>query len=110
MAMVSGEEDNQGNDAACKREGRRCGDRKAKSYETLSNFLFIYEVIVLEGPALCMKACMQRGPSAIGNALVLFRVRSTVRVAASRAAGWPSAIGNALGSDSSQARQFEQPR
>ena len=58
MVMVSKEEYGQENGAACKREGRQCGDRKAKSYETLSNFLFIYEVIVLEGPALCMKACM----------------------------------------------------
>ena len=87
MATASREEDGQENDGACKREGRRCGDRKAKSYETLSDFLFIYEVVVLEDSALFMKACTQRGPSAIGNALVLFRVRSTAQAAASRVEG-----------------------
>ena len=52
---------------------------------------------------------MQWGPTTIGNALVLFRVRSTVRAAASMTAGRPSAIGNALVCLES-ARQLEPPR
>ena len=77
--------------------GRSRNDRKAKACKTLSNPFFIY--IWLSSPKIlpCVwKTCTQLGHSTIGNALALFRVRSTVRAAASRAAGWPSAIGNAL--------------
>ena len=76
MAMASGKEDGQEDGAACKGEGRQCGDGKAKSCRTL-NISFLYKVIPLGDLVLCMENLHEWGHSAIGNALTLFRVRST---------------------------------
>ena len=62
MAMVSKEEDNQEDGAACKHEGRQYGDRKAKSCQTL-NISFLYKVIPLGDLVLCMENLHAKGPS-----------------------------------------------
>ena len=62
MAMVSKEEDDQENGVASKREGRQCGDRKAKSHRTL-NISFLYKVIPLGDLVLCMGNLHAKGPS-----------------------------------------------
>ena len=78
MAMASKEEDGHENGATCKREGRQCGDRKAKLCRTL-NISFLYKVIPLGDLVLCMENLHAKGLPTIGNALVLFRVRSTAQ-------------------------------
>ena len=83
------EEDDQTSGIICGCSKRSRGDRKAKSFETLSNS-FMYKVVFLGDPALGMKNLHAMGPSSIGDTLVLFRVRSTVQVAAFRPARWPS--------------------
>ena len=61
MAMVSKEEDGQENGAACEREWRQRGDRKAKSHRTL-NISFLYKVIPLRDLVLCMENLHAMGP------------------------------------------------
>ena len=86
MAMVSKEEDVQEDGAACIHEGRPFGDKKAKSCITL-DIPFYIRLFPSEILFFVWKTFTQRGPPVIGNAFVLFRVRSIAQAAASRVAG-----------------------
>ena len=59
----------------CRCGGRPCSDRKAKLCETLNNFFLYISLLSSKVLPYVWKTCTQRGPSAIGNALALFRVR-----------------------------------
>ena len=59
--------------------GRSRNDRKAKSCETLSNYFLYMWLLSSKILPYVWKTCMQRGPSAIGNALALFRVCLTAQ-------------------------------
>ena len=56
----------------CRCDGCPCNDKKAKLCETLRNFFLYIWLLSLEVLPYVWKTCMQRGPSAFGNALALF--------------------------------------
>ena len=84
----SKEEDEQTGGVICGCGERPRNNRKAKSCKTLSNS-FLYIRLSSSKILPCVwKTCMQWDLATIGNALALFRVRSTVQAAALRMAGW----------------------
>ena len=87
MAVVPRKKTTKLDGTICRYGGRSRNDRKAKSCETLSDFFLYIRLLSSKILPYVWKTCMQRGPSAIGNALALFRVCSTAQVAASSAAG-----------------------